>query len=88
MIIRCVVVMNHVKMSVAWIFDQVFDQIRIAVTAKERQIKLHGDFWANEGYSDTKNYRQAIGLLKDAGFQAEFFYEERQFVDMYTIIKW
>ncbi len=62
----------------------------IEATAKEkrRQCHLHSDFWVNEGYSRTDDWNAAAKLLRDRGFTVEFFYEERQFVNMFTLVKW
>ena len=67
--------------------DDVYPLIREAAEAGKRSITLH-DWWANEGYSKTFEYKQACMILEGDGFKVEFFYEERQFVDMYTVVKW
>jgi hypothetical protein len=62
----------------------------IATAAKEKQleVRLLSDFWINEGYSQTEKYIKACKILRDNGYTVEFFYEERQFVNMYTVVKW
>ena len=67
--------------------DAVYPLIRKAAEEKHRHVTLH-DWWANEGYSRTKDYKQACDILCAGGYTVEFFYEERQFVDMYTVVKW
>lgn len=67
---------------------EVYPQIRANAEKKLRNLRLHGEFWANEGYSGTKDWKDACDLLRKDGFTVEFFYEERQFVDMYTIVRW
>lgn len=67
--------------------DEVYPKIREAATKGERSIHLH-DFWAHEGYSKTAEYKQACMILEGEGYKVRFFYEERQFVDMYTIVEW
>lgn len=64
------------------------DIIRKAAAAKQRSVALHDQFWVHEGYSQTADYKEACEILKKQGFTVKFFYEERQFVDMYTIVEW
>ena len=68
--------------------DIVYQMIREAATNGKRSINLHDGLWVNGGYSSTDEYKQAVNMLKDDGFVVDFFYEERQFVNMYTIVKW
>lgn len=68
--------------------DMLDDVIRKAAANKKRSVALHDPFWVNEGYSRTKDYVEACDLLEKNGFKVRFFYEERQFVDMYTIVEW
>jgi hypothetical protein len=68
--------------------DEVYPLIRKAAEAGQREIRLHGEFWENEGYSKTDDYKQACSLLEADGFGVRFYYEERQFVDMGTIVEW
>ena len=67
--------------------DAVYPLIRRAAEEKHRHVTLH-DWWANAGYGGTKDYKQACDILRADGYTVEFFYEERQFVDMYTVVKW
>ena len=67
--------------------DAVYPLIRKAAEEKRREIHLH-DWWANSEYGGTKDYKQACDILRADGYTVEFFYEERQFVDMYTVVKW
>ena len=67
--------------------NEVYPLIRAAAKEKKRRIVLH-DWWAHQGYSDTKEYKQACKMLESDGYKVTFFYEERQFVDMYTIVEW
>jgi hypothetical protein len=67
--------------------DDVYPLIREAAEKGKRSIALH-DWWANEGYNRTNEWKQACMILEGDGFKVEFFYEERQFVDMYTVVKW
>jgi hypothetical protein len=67
--------------------DEVYPLIREAAEKGKRSIALH-DWWANEGYSKTVEYKLACRILEDDGYTVDFFYEERQFVDMYTVVKW
>ena len=68
--------------------DEAFGLIRTVATAGKREAQLHGEFWERGGYSGTPEWKQACKILEDAGFEVRFFYEERQFVDMYTIVEW
>lgn len=68
--------------------DAALVEIRAAAEKKKREIALHGEFWVHGGYSDTPDYKAACGILRKLGYTVEFFYEERQFVNMYTIVKW
>jgi hypothetical protein len=66
---------------------EVYPMIREAAEKKQRRVALHG-WWANEGYSRSKDYKQACMILEGEGYKVSFFYEERQFVDMYTVVEW
>ena len=68
--------------------DELEPVIRVAAEAGDRSIVLHDDFWVHEGYSKTPEYRKACEILEGLGYKVKFFYEERQFVDMYTIVEW
>lgn len=75
--------------------EQVAEELKVAetrireeATLGKRKLSLHGPFWAHEGYSKTEAYKMARQVLVDQGFDVDFFYEERQFVDMYTVVKW
>ena len=67
--------------------DEVYPKIREAAEKGKRYVNLH-DWWANEGYSDTADYKLACMILEGDGYKVRFFYEERQFVNMYTIVEW
>ena len=67
--------------------DEVYPLIREAAEKGKRYINLH-DWWANEGYRDTVEYKQACMILEGDGFKVSFYYEERQFVSMYTVVEW
>ena len=67
--------------------DEVYPLIREAAEKGERSIALHG-WWAHEGFGGTVEYKQACKILEDDGYKVKFFYEERQFVDMYTVVEW
>lgn len=68
--------------------DAVYTLIRAAAEKKQRQIRLHNSFWVQEGYSRTANYAAACKILEGEGYKVSFFYDERQFVDMYTVVEW
>lgn len=46
------------------------------------------DVWIHGGYKGSDIWKKCVALLEEAGFSATFVYEERQFVDMCTIIEW
>jgi hypothetical protein len=68
--------------------ETVYGLIRAAAEAKRRSVDLHGEFWANQGYSATSEWQEACRLLEADGYTVGFVYEERQFVSMYTEVKW
>ena len=68
--------------------DMLEDAIKKAAAAKQRKLALHDSFWVQEGYNDTNDYKQACMILEGLGYKVKFFYEERQLVDMYTIVEW
>lgn len=67
--------------------DDVLGKIKTEAKSGKRKLALHG-WWANEGYKSSKDYKFAVSLLEERGFKVDFHYEERQFVDMYTVISW
>ena len=67
--------------------NEVYPKIREAAEKGKRYVNLH-DWWANAGYSKTNEYKQACMILEGDGYKVSFFYEERQFVDMYTVVEW
>lgn len=62
--------------------------IKKAAENKQRSIKLHDPFWVHDGYSGTKEYKEACKILENLGYKVKFYYMELQFVDMYTIVEW
>lgn len=66
----------------------VFAEIREAATKGKRKLSLHGQFWAYGGYNKTPEWLAAKKLLEDQGFVVSFYYNESQFVDMYTVVEW
>ena len=68
--------------------EDVYLLIRKAAQAKKRSIQLHDNFWVHGGYKPTEEWKEAVKILEGKGFVVKFFYEERQFVDMYTIVSW
>lgn len=74
-----------------------YERIKLAAENKRRSVNLTNEFWSRGGYSGTDEYKAAVKQdeykaavkqLKVLGFEVEFFYEELQFVNMYTIVKW
>lgn len=68
--------------------DLVLVAIEKAAKEKKRRLDLHTDFWTSGGYSKTKDWQEACQRLKNLGFSVDFFYEERQFVNMFTKVTW
>lgn len=66
----------------------VYPLIRAAAEAKRRFVNLHDSFWVNGGYAKSAEWIEAVALLEKDGFKVRFFYQERQFVDMYTVVEW
>lgn len=62
--------------------------IEVAAKKKKRRVNLTDNFWVHEGYSKTEDWKTAKTTLEKLGFTVEFYYEERQFVDMYTVVSW
>ena len=46
------------------------------------------DLWTDGGYNGTEEWKKAKEILENLGYEVSFFYEEKQFVNMYTLIKW
>lgn len=68
--------------------NEAIEQIKKAAENKRRSTNLTSDFWVNEGYGRTNNYKQACKQLEALGFTVKYFYEELQFVNAYTIVSW
>lgn len=75
------------------IVEAVMPYIREAAEKKRRKLfphqqGLNQNFWINGGYNLDQKWLDVKNILKGLGYTVDFFYEERQFVDMYTIISW
>lgn len=68
--------------------EEALKVIKEQAEKKQHTATLHSDFWTRGGYSRTEGWKLACKKLTDLGFDVEFFYEERQFVNMYTLVKW
>ena len=68
--------------------DAVYPVIREAATKGKRDIMLRDKFWADGGYSASKDWKQAVMILEGDGFKVGFYYNESQFVDMATTVEW
>lgn len=68
--------------------EKVYSLIRNAANDGRRILKLYTDFWVNGGYKSSPEWKAATKMLQDDGFSVKFYYEELQFVDMYTIVEW
>lgn len=67
---------------------EVYPLIRKAAEEKKRSLALTSDFWCQGGYWEKPDWLTACDLLRADGYEVKFFYEERQFVDMYTVVTW
>ncbi|WP_109477655.1 hypothetical protein [Paraburkholderia sp. C35] len=67
---------------------EALNAVREAAEKKKREIALRGDFWTHGGYGQTADWIAACNALRNLGYEVDFFYEERQFVNMYTIVRW
>lgn len=74
--------------TVGQMVDAALKDVRAAAEKKQRSIALHGHEWVHGGYSRTKEWMAAVAMLHGLGFKVDFFYEERQFVNMYTTVEW
>ena len=53
-----------------------------------RTVILRSDLFSQGGLNCVKEWLKAVDELRTAGYAVEFFYEERQFVDMGTKVSW
>ena len=74
--------------TVQELVDAVYPKIEEAAKNKKRSIRLNDEFWVYGGYNSTFKWKEAVEHLKKDGYKVSFFYEEKQFVDMYTIVEW
>lgn len=68
--------------------NEALELIKKAAEKKQRSTDLVSDFWVNEGYKPTQRYKEACKQLEALGYKVKFFYEELQFVNMYTVVEW
>lgn len=78
------------KLSVDIVEEQLevaYDKIRSAAERKQKNVQLH-NWWADEGYRGSADYKRAVEHLRANGFTVDFYYSESQFVSMYTVVTW
>ena len=68
--------------------QEALDSVRAAAIDKKHSTALHSDFWTRGGYSRTEDWKAACKKLEELGFKVSFFYQELQFVHMYTVVEW
>ena len=68
--------------------DDALILIKSAAEKKQRTTSLTSSFWVSDGYSRTEKYKKACKQLEELGFKVDFFYQENQFVTMYTVVEW
>jgi len=67
---------------------EVLEKVKTSAAAGKRVLHLHGKDWVHGPYNDDPTIKLAYKLLKDLGYKVFFFYEELQFVNMYTVVEW
>jgi len=77
---------EHVNIKEA--LDYADKEIRKASENGRIEARLGTDLFVKGGYNNTKEYKEVKRILEALGFKVEFFYEENQYINMYTIIKW
>ena len=74
--------------------DAILDAIKLAANDRKRELKTGWQYkedkslWIDGGYSTSPDWLEATKVLTDLGYDVSFYYQEHQFVDMYTLIKW
>lgn len=72
--------------------EAIADGIKKAAEEKKRRYvppaSQDPDLWITGGYERSQEWLEAKKRLESLGYKVTFFYEERQFVDMYTVIEW
>lgn len=74
--------------TVEEIVNDAIEEIKKAAQNKKRSLRLNSDFWTKGGYSTTPDWLKAVKLLEGLGYDVKYHYEERQFVDHYTLVSW
>lgn len=62
--------------------------IKLAAEKKKRKTILSEDLWVRGAYDNTPDYQHAKAMLENLGFVVKFHYDERQFLEMYTVVEW
>ena len=65
-----------------------YNAIKQSAKTGGRTVILRNELFSQGNYNIDKKWLKAIDELRTAGFTVEFFYEERQFVDMGTKVSW
>lgn len=69
--------------------EEACEAIRAAASEKKREIILReSSFWGVYGHDKDPVWTETCKRLRNLGFTVDEFYEERQFVDIGTRIKW
>lgn len=68
--------------------DDALILIKSAAEKKQHTTSLTSSFWVTDGYGRTEKYKKACKQLEELGFKVDFFYQENQFVTMYTVVEW
>tara|TARA_R110000803_G_scaffold98985_1_gene167051 strand:+ start:988 stop:1281 length:294 start_codon:yes stop_codon:yes gene_type:complete len=78
--------------------EEAVDSILVSIEAKakkkSRELKTgwehkeDNELWERGGYATSEDWKEAKATLEGLGYTVTFFYEERQFVNMYTLITW
>lgn len=70
------------------LLKEAYAAIRLSAKEGKTSVNLTGSFWVTDGYTRTPQWNKIKSILEQDGFIVTFFYEERQFVNMYTVISW
>jgi pyruvate/2-oxoacid:ferredoxin oxidoreductase beta subunit len=74
--------------SIESLLGEAYELIRDAASRGKSFVRLITPDWTKGGYNTTEAWKQAKTALEADGFTVNYHYEERQFVDMYTEVKW
>jgi hypothetical protein len=74
--------------SIDSLLEEAYELIRDAASRGKSIVKLTTPDWSRGGYNTSPEWKAAKTALEADGFTVTFYYEERQFVNMYTEVRW